>query len=200
MSSSKKRVAYLYLSVIFVAAYLFAVAFTNITTMKVYFFNRSNSEKYFNEIESLNVKGKDISNEMYLSLEAPERVPLVNGQFTIEGWAIDESKVPGAKIDYVGVYLGGAHGDGGLPLSRCDYGIYRRDVGKIKGSEFNNSGFYCTLDSNRIEDGLVKLYIYFHSNKFAWKYDTFEIFVNNNNTFYFEDVLDIQNKDKNLVL
>jgi hypothetical protein len=135
---------------------------------------------------------------MQIEVEQPQKYSLIAGLFKIEGWAIDESKVPGAKIDYVGIYLDNKPQDGGRFISRCDYGTAREDIGKVLGDEFINSGFFYRIDSNKIEDGLIKLYIYFHSNKFQWKYDEIELFINNNNTFIFEEMLN--KKDKNIEL
>ncbi|MGZ5551614.1 MAG: hypothetical protein ACXWE7_12590 [Nitrososphaeraceae archaeon] len=178
--AGKRKIAYSSLSIFFILAFLFSNTFLNQADIKVYFFNKFYTEKYFNETEVLKINGKDIYNKMDFFLESPGDYSIIDDLFTVEGWAIDESDIFGTKIDHVDIYLDGRPQDGGQFIYRCEYG---------------NSGFFCQIDSNKIEDGLRKLYIYFHSNNFEWKYDEVELFINNDNTFIFEDILDKENED-----
>lgn len=191
----KRKRVYSCFSLFLMASFLFTSIFLNLTDIKVYFFNNFYKEKYFNEIDMIEVNGEDIYNEMDFLVETPGDYNIINGIFTIEGWAIDESEIPGTKIDYVGIYFDNKPQDGGEFVSRCKYGIKREDISEAKGEKFKNSGFLYRMDSNKIEDGLRKFYIYFHSNNFEWKYDTLELLINNKDSFVFEDILDKKNKD-----
>jgi len=191
----ERKKFYLYFSLFLIAAFLLTSISLNITDVKVYFFNKFFSEKYFNEIDSLEVKGESIPNEMDFLIEKPGSYYLINGILSFEGWAIDDSNIPGTKIDYVGIYIDNKPQDGGEFIARCEYGIGREDVAEARGDEFKNSGFICEIDSNKIEDGLRDFYVYFHSNNFEWKYEKLELFIRNKDSFLFEDILDKKNKD-----
>jgi len=191
----KRKKIYSYFSLFFIAVFLLTSIFSNITDIKVYFFNRFFSEKYFNEIDSLEVNGESIPNEMDFLIENPGNYYLINGILSFDGWAIDDSNIPGTKIDYVGIYIDNKPQDGGEFIANCEYGIKREDVAEARGEEFKNSGFYCEMDSNKFEDGLRNFYIYFHSNNFEWRYEKLELFIRNKDSFVFEDILDKKNKD-----
>jgi len=191
----KRRIVYSYLSLFSILIFLLSAIFFNIVYIKVSFFNNFYTEKYFNEVGILEFNTERFYNEMELQIEEPDDYNTVKDIFKLEGWAIDGANIPGTKIDYVGVYLDNKPRDGGEFISRCDFGIEREDIGVLKGDKFKNSGFFCKIDSNKIEDGLRKLYIYFHSNNFEWKYETLELFINNEDSLLFEDILDKKNKD-----
>jgi hypothetical protein len=190
INCKKKERAYFYLSLFSIFIFLFSVVFVNRVYFEVCFFNKFYTEKYFTGAEALKVDSEDIYNEMYIEVEKPGNYYIISDVFTIEGWAIDESDVPGTKIDYVGVWMDNKPAEGGKFICRCDYGVEREDVGKSKGDEYKNSGFYCEIDSNKFEDSLRKFYICYHSNNFGWKYDTLELFINNRNSIVFENILE----------
>jgi len=194
ISYRKRKVSYFYLSVFSLFIFLFLAISLNFIYFKVSFFNIFCTEKYFNETEVLNIDGKETYNEMHLEVEKPGYHNVVSGLLTVEGWAIDESKVADNKIDYVGVYLDNKPIDGGEFVTRCNYGFEREDIGKAKGDKFKDSGFCCSIDSTKIENGLRRFYVYFHSNYFGWQYKVLEIFINNENSFIFENILTIVNK------
>jgi len=191
----ERKKFYSYFSLFLIVAFLFTSIFLNITDIKVYFFNKFFTEKYFNEIDSLEVKGESIPNEMDFLIEKPGNYYLINGILSFEGWALDDSNIPETKIDYVGIYIDNKPQDGGEFIARCEYGIEREDIAEARGNEFKNSGFLCEMDSNKIEDGLRDFYIYFHSNNFEWKYEKLRLFIRNKDSFVFEDILDKKNKD-----
>jgi len=186
----KRKKIYSLLSVLFFSLFLIFTVFFNMTDTKVYFFNRFHTEKYFNEIEVLEVGGEDIRNAVNFSIEAPGQYSVIDGFFAIEGWAIDESDIAGTNIDYVGVYLDGKPKEGGKFISRGEYENKGRSVDKIRGNKYDNSEFNCYIDSRKIEDGLRKFYVAFHSNNFGWKYGELELFIHNNETFIFKDIFD----------
>jgi hypothetical protein len=181
--SDKRKKIYFYLSIAFVALYLFSAVFFNRVDIKVHFFNRFMSDKYFKEVEVVQVDGRKVYNEMIYSVELPGQYYIIDDYFTVEGWAADESDIRGSRIDYVAVYEGGKPGEGRF-ITRCDYGIDRSDIGE----RFMDAGFTCQIDSNRIDDGIRKLFVYFHSNKFGWKYEEVPVIVNNEGSFVFERV------------
>ena len=193
--AGKKKITYLSLSILLILTFLFSTAFININDTKVYFFNKFYTEQYFNEIELLNVDGQDIYNKMDFFIEKPRYNILIRDHFLIEGWAIDESEIDGTSIDYVGIYLDNKPGEGGKFIGRGHHGILREDLFQTKGEKFKYAGFLSRIDSNKIEDGLRQFYVYFHSNNFGWKYDLIELFIHNNDTYIFEDILDKENKD-----
>jgi hypothetical protein len=193
--AGRKKIAYLSLCIFFILTFLASTAFININDTKIYFFNKFYTEKYFDEIEVIDIGGKDIYNKMSFFIEKPRDNLLIKDIFTIEGWAIDESEIAGTEIDYVAVYLDNKPGDGGKIIGRGQHGILREDLAETKGEQFEKSGFWCRIDSNRIEDGIRKFYVYFHSNNFGWKYDLLELFIHNNDTYILKDMLDKENED-----
>jgi len=194
----KRNIAYSYLSLFSIIIFLTSVISFNFIYIKVNFFNKFYTEKYFNEIEVLKINDENIDNEMEFLVDTPGDYYIIDDIFKVEGWAIDKSDIPGTKIDYVGIYLDNNPRNGGEFISRCEYGIEREDIGKKIGDKFEDSGFFCQVDSNKIEDGLRKFYIYFNSNNFEWKYTTLDLFINNDHSFIFEDILDKKNKDVEL--
>ncbi|MDD3819565.1 MAG: hypothetical protein PHG41_07025 [Actinomycetota bacterium] len=189
ISYKKRNRAYFYLSLFSIFIFMFSLVFVNRVYFEVCFFNKFYTEKYFNGEEILRVNGEDVYNKMCIQIETPHNYEVIDGIFTVEGWAIDESKIPGTKIDYVGVWMDNKPAEGGKFICRCDYGIDREDVSKSKGDEYKKSGFYCEIDSNKFEDSLRKFYVYYHSNNFGWKYDVLELFINNKESFIFEGIL-----------
>lgn len=183
-----KKNIFKYLSLFFIACFLFGTIFLNLTDIKVSFFRRFYAEKYFKEIEVLNVDGKNYYNKMDFSVEIPKNYFIIDDLFTIEGWAIDDSELAGAHIDYVYVYLDNKPQDGGEFVCKCEYGKAGKDIATIRGEEFKNSGFFCEIDSNDFKDGLREFYICFHSNYFGWKYVVVNLFINNEDSFVFEDM------------
>ena len=190
IEAGKRKKIYSLLSISFLSMFLIFIVFFNMTDIKVYFFNRFSTEIYFNEIEVLKVDGEDIKSAVNFSIETPRQYSVIDGFFAIEGWVIDESNIADTNIDYVGVYLDGKPQGGGKFISRSEYENKGRNVNKIKGNKYENSEFNCYIDSTRIEDGLRKFYVAFHSNNFGWKYGELELFIHNNDTFIFEDIFD----------
>jgi hypothetical protein len=180
----KRKKIYFYLSIAFVALYLFSAVCFNQVDIKVHFFNKFMSDNYFKEVEVVQVDGRKVYNEMIYSVERPGQYYIIDDYFTVEGWAADESDIRGSRIDYVAVYEGDKPGEGRF-IARCDYGIDRSDLGE----RFMDAGFTCRIDSNRIDDGIRKLFTCFHSNKFGWKYEEVPVIVNNEGSFVFEKVL-----------
>jgi len=179
-----RQKVYSYLFIIFSALFVFSVVFFNQVDIKLYFFNRFFTDKYFKEIEEVETGGRKIYNEMVFSIETPEDYKIIDDYFDVKGWAADESDIEGSRIDYVGIYSDKAPGDGGRFITRCGHGLSRPDLRE----EFADSGFYCRVDSNRIGDGIRKLFVCFHSNKFGWKYEEVPIIVNNEGSFVFNEV------------
>jgi hypothetical protein len=179
----KRKKIYFYLSIAFVALYLFSAVFFNRVDIKVHFFNKFLADKYFKEVEVVQVDGRKVYNEMIYSVERPGQYYIIDDYFTVEGWAEDESDIEGSRIDYVAVYEGGKPGEG-IFIARCDRGIDRSDIGE----RFMDAGFTCQIDSKSIDDGIRKLFVYFHSNKFGWKYEEVPVIVNNEGSFVFERV------------
>jgi hypothetical protein len=180
----KRKKIYFYLSIAFVALYLFSAVFFNRVDIKVHFFNRFMTDKYFKEVEVVQVDGRKVYNEMIYSVERPGQYYIVEDYFDVKGWAVDKSDIEGTKIDYVAVYSDGEPGDGGKFIARCDYGVRRNDPGE----KFTDSGFSCKIDSNRIGDGIRDIYVCIHSKFFGWKYEEITIIVNNEGSFVFEEV------------
>ncbi|MFC2145059.1 hypothetical protein ACFLQQ_01885, partial [Actinomycetota bacterium] len=195
LNSIKKRKAYSYLFFSFLILFLFSAIFFNRVDIKVHYFNRFQTEKYFQETEVIQVDSKDIYNEMNFEVETPGDYYVIDDYFTIEGWAFDKSDIKGSKIDYVAVYAGNGPQEGGVFLGSCDYGIRRADIGAREGDTFVNSGFTTQIDSNKIQDGIRKLYIYFHSNNFGWKYKELDLIINNNDSFIFEKIFALDGEE-----
>jgi hypothetical protein len=181
----KRKKIYFYLSIAFVALYLFSAVFFNRVDIKVHFFNRFLADRYFKEVEVVQVDGRKVYNEMIYSVEQPGQYYIIDDYFTVEGWAADESDIEGSRIDYVAVYEGGKPGEGRF-IASCDYGIDRSDIGE----RFMDPGFTCKIDSNRMDDGIRKLFVYFHSNNFGWKYEEIPVIVNNEESFVFNKVFE----------
>jgi hypothetical protein len=180
----KRKKIYFYLSIAFVALYLFSVVFFSRVDIKVHFFNRFLADKYFKEVEVVQVDGRKVYNEMIYSVERPCQYYIIDDYFTVvEGWAADESDIRGSRIDYIAVYEGDKPGEGRF-ITKCDYGIERSDIGE----RFMDAGFTCKIESKSIDDGIRKLFVCFHSNKFGWKYEEIPVIVNNEGSFVFERV------------
>ena len=198
----KKTKVYSYLLLSFIILFLFSAIFFNRVDIKVHFFNKFFTEKYFQGIDVVQVDGKDIDYEINFSAEvsgnyymmAPGDYYVVDNYFKVIGRAIDESDIGGSKIDYVGIYLDSGPQDGGRFIARCDHGIEIEDTDTEIGERFEGKGFTCQIDSNKIEDGIRKLYIYFHSNNFGWKYEELDLIVKNDNSSVFNEIF-VQNEE-----
>jgi len=184
INKKNKGRAYSFLFLAFAVLYLFSAIFFNRVDIKVHFFNRFMTDKYFKEVEVVQVDGRKVYNEMIYSVERPGQYYIVEDYFDVKGWAVDKSDIEGTKIDYVAVYSDGEPGDGGKFIARCDYGVRRNDPGE----KFTDSGFSCKIDSNRIGDGIRDIYVCIHSKFFGWKYEEITIIVNNEGSFVFEEV------------
>lgn len=57
--------------------------------------------------------------------------------------------------------------------------LYREDVGKNYGEQFEMSGFIFNFDSLKFENGQHKIYVYAHSSYSGWGYISFDIYINN---------------------
>jgi hypothetical protein len=194
ISSKKIRKIYARALLFLLVIFLFSATFFNRLDIKVHFFNRMLTDKFFNEIEAIDVDGVKISNDMDFEVEYPVDYSIIKDDFTIEGWAVDESDIQGSKIDYIAVYANNTPQDGGIFLGKCEFGIRNPDIGIKKGEEYVNSGFTTQIDSDKIEDGITKLYVYFHSNNFEWMYEEVDIIVNNDNTFTFNKIFEPERK------
>jgi hypothetical protein len=173
--AGKRKNAYLYLFLVFAALFLFSAIFFNQVDIKVHFFNRFLTDRYFREVDTIDAGSKEVYNEMSFSIEYPGDYYILEDYFNVSGRAVDESDVRGSRIDYIAIYADNEPGDGGRLIAGGDHGVGIFEL--RKSSE--GHGFDFKIDSNRLDDGMGRIFVCFHSNNFGWKCEKIPVIVNN---------------------
>ncbi len=136
-------------------------------------------EKYYKEIDKVELNGVEYTNEIKVVINKPESGDSVSGLFELKGWAADLSDIEDASIDKIYVFLNSKPQDGGIFLERVDTKIRREDIAEEYGEKYKDAGYYMVINSRRLKDGLNKIYVYVHSNYSGWGYAKVEVYVNN---------------------
>jgi hypothetical protein len=107
------------------------------------------------------------------------RTEIVAGQTVlIDGWAIHSAADSGTGISKVHIYLDGPAGEGGTMIGTATYGTDRPDVARVHGDRYRYSGYRFNWDSDDIEPGSHKLYIYaYNTTTNEWSHKTRDIVI-----------------------
>jgi len=136
-------------------------------------------EKYYIEIEKLEINGVEYANEMKVVINEPQDGDRVSGLFELKGWAADLSDIEDVSIDKIYVFLNNKPQDGGVFIERVDTKVRREDIAGEYGEKYKDAGYSIIINSRRFENGLNRIYVYANSNYFGWDYTEVEIYVDN---------------------
>lgn len=138
-----------------------------------------NPQKYYEKIENINYQNKVFNNNVLVYIDKPLENSKVSGRFSIEGWTADINELSESVIEDVYFFLDNKPENGGKFLGKKYTWIRREDVQRAFGEKYKDAGYYFEINSNMLENGLHKLYVYAKSSYFGWNYSVLDFVVDN---------------------
>ncbi len=175
-----KRKLFMILTLVFLLLFAITINFVidNKKTEKVIQKLRK-PEEYYVKLDKISINDKIYENNIQIYIDIPENNSEVTGLFKIEGWTADINELSDSVIEDVYFFLDNKPENGGKFLGKKYTWIRREDVQRAFGEKYKDSGYYYEINSNMLENGLHKLYVYAKSNYFGWNYSVLNFVVDN---------------------